>query len=100
MRLKMDLFLFVKEALINVVRHSGASEVEIDIKATNCEIELLICDNGSGLPASMGNRVPPSLVRRADLLKGSVSIEDSETWATVIHLTRRRNPLRFWESLL
>ncbi|MGJ8642000.1 MAG: hypothetical protein ACSHX9_01220 [Luteolibacter sp.] len=100
MRLKMDLFLFIKEALINVVRHSGATKVEIDIKATNREIELLICNNGSGLPASMGNRVPPSLVRRADLLKGSVSIEDSETWATVIHLTRRRNPLRFWESLL
>jgi signal transduction histidine kinase/ligand-binding sensor domain-containing protein len=50
-----NLFLAFKEALTNVVRHSGATEVTIKIGREG-EGRLLICieDNGQGLPPVMG----------------------------------------------
>jgi signal transduction histidine kinase len=48
-----NLFLAFKEALTNVVRHSGATEVRIKISFEETS-RLLICieDNGRGLPAA------------------------------------------------
>src|SRR5207302_1771309 len=46
-----NLFLAFKEALTNVARHSGASEVRIRIFLEN-GTRLIVCiqDNGQGLP--------------------------------------------------
>jgi signal transduction histidine kinase len=44
------LFLAFKEALNNVVRHSGATEVSLGIQAGQGELRLTIADNGRGLP--------------------------------------------------
>ncbi|HXC99644.1 MAG TPA: ATP-binding protein, partial [Verrucomicrobiae bacterium] len=38
-----------KEALANVVRHSGATEVRFSIRVQNGKIQLTIADNGRGL---------------------------------------------------
>jgi ligand-binding sensor domain-containing protein/signal transduction histidine kinase len=47
-----NLFLAFKEALTNVVRHSGASEVHVSISLeTPGWLEVLVEDNGRGLPA-------------------------------------------------
>ena len=43
------IFLAFKEALNNVVRHSGATEVEIKFKLVNNELAISIRDNGKGL---------------------------------------------------
>jgi signal transduction histidine kinase len=48
-RLRHQLFLAFKEALNNVVRHSGASEVRLGIHQEAGELRLLIADNGRGL---------------------------------------------------
>ena len=48
-RHRHQLFLAFKEALANVVHHSGASEVRFNLRATNGHIELTIADNGRGL---------------------------------------------------
>ncbi len=48
------LFLAVKEALNNVVRHSGASEVWLRLGMANGELNLSIADNGHGIQASAG----------------------------------------------
>jgi signal transduction histidine kinase len=45
-----ELFLAFKEALTNVVRHSGATEVRLNIQLQNGELLLLVADNGRGLP--------------------------------------------------
>ncbi|MGD1087879.1 MAG: ATP-binding protein [Verrucomicrobiota bacterium] len=44
-----DLFLAFKEALTNVVRHSGATEVRIDIRIIGSRLRLSLADNGGGL---------------------------------------------------
>lgn len=45
---RRNLFLVVKEALHNVVKHSGATHVVIDVKLTDDRMEMLIEDNGKG----------------------------------------------------
>jgi len=47
--LRHSLFLIVKEALNNVVRHARASEVRLQITISASLLELLILDNGCGI---------------------------------------------------
>jgi len=47
-RLRHQLFLAFKEALTNVVRHAGASEVRVNIRVEQGSIRLTVVDNGRG----------------------------------------------------
>jgi signal transduction histidine kinase len=49
-RLRHQLFLAFKEALTNIVRHSGATEVRLSIQVEQGRVWLTIADNGRGLP--------------------------------------------------
>jgi signal transduction histidine kinase/uncharacterized protein YdeI (BOF family) len=51
-RHRHQLFLVFKEALTNVVRHSGATEVRLGIQVGQDELRLIIADNGHGLPSN------------------------------------------------
>ncbi len=55
------LFRVLQEALTNVHRHSGSSEVQIKVKLEAGEVRLQVRDNGSGIPKD----------RLQDLLEGS-----------------------------
>lgn len=46
---RRNLFLVVKESLHNVVKHSEASEVTINVKRSGAALEVMIHDNGKGL---------------------------------------------------
>ena len=51
-----DLWLVMKEALNNVVKHAAASEVRIHLAVDGHRLTLLVEDNGRGLnPAGMSN---------------------------------------------
>ena len=43
-----NIFLIIKEALTNTLKHAGASEVHLQIKATPRILEISIADNGKG----------------------------------------------------
>jgi signal transduction histidine kinase len=47
-RHRHQLFLAFKEALTNVVHHSGATEVRLNIQVEQEQIRLTIADNGQG----------------------------------------------------
>jgi signal transduction histidine kinase len=47
-RHRHQLFLAFKEALTNVVRHAGASEVRLSIRAEDGQVRLTVADNGRG----------------------------------------------------
>lgn len=49
-----QLFMAFKEALTNVVRHSGATELHLDFRTDQKELQILITDNGRGLPPDCG----------------------------------------------
>ena len=46
-----DLFLVVKEAFNNIIKHSGATRVSVQVSATADALQIIIEDNGCGLPA-------------------------------------------------
>ena len=88
-RKRIDLSLFYKEALANIIRHSGASSVKTQLTATAKELHLTVTDDGHGL---MG-KVPLSLQRRARLLGAQFNITEPEGGGT--HLDLRFNTSKF-----
>lgn len=88
-RRRIDLFLFYKECLINILRHSGATHATTALVATPREIRLTITDNGHGFTGE----VPASLRRRARLLGASVVAERAEPNGTRIMLKLKTGTL-------
>lgn len=82
---RIDLSLFYKECLVNIIRHSGASHVSTRLSINPQQLELIIIDNGSGLNGD----IPPSLKRRARLLGGHLSTTPTSPSGTQIILQLR-----------
>lgn len=53
---RRDVYLIVKEAVHNTVRHSGASVVEISIHINAGEMTIVVRDNGKGIYKEGGSR--------------------------------------------
>ena len=84
-RRRIDLFLFFKEALVNVLRHSGATKVQIQLDANKDDITLGIKDNGHGIESN-GIEIPASIRRRARLLRAKVAVSHPSEGGTKITL--------------
>jgi len=72
-RRRIDLIFFYQECLINIIRHSGATQVKTQLTVAKGKIRLTVCDNGRGLQG----KVPFSLKRRPKLLGASLHTSDS-----------------------
>ncbi|MEI6890801.1 MAG: histidine kinase [Pontiella sp.] len=94
-RIRIDLFLFYKECLINICRHAGATQLSTHLVITPKTIKLSIIDNGHGLPVSMQNGIPQSLKRRARLLRAKIKVDTPEEGGTRILLTLRPTRNRY-----
>ena len=92
-RTRFDLVLFYNECLVNISRHSGASQFSTELKANAKEVFLSVGDNGRGLSKNKANGVPKSLKRRARFLRAKISVESPSTGGTRIELklSTRRN---------
>lgn len=54
-KVETALFRIVQEALTNVAKHAGATEVVVSVQRTNAGIELRVSDNGCGVaPEKLG----------------------------------------------
>ncbi len=84
-----DLFLFYKESLVNISRHSGATRFSTRLKITPARISLTIRDTGRGLAGADSAGIPKSLKRRARLLRAEISVETPPEGGTAIHLQIR-----------
>lgn len=77
--LAITIFRICQEALTNVARHSGASEVEISLDHTHSNVTLQIQDNGRGATESelSGSRSFGllSMTERARIANGTIEIE-------------------------
>lgn len=91
-RTRIDLYLFHKEALTNIIRHSAATMVFTELVADEDGIRLKVRDNGHGL-----NEVrPKALGRRARLLGGDLSLHEPELGkGTEINLVIKKRKLKF-----
>ncbi len=85
---KRHLFLFYKEAIHNVLKHSKASNVSIRLWDENDKLALEIIDNGVGIPAQpTGELLTVSkLEDRARVLDGTIEIQSAKESGTRIFL--------------
>jgi signal transduction histidine kinase len=85
---KRNVFLIFKESLNNIVRHSQASEVLIEIAYDSGTFVLQIHDNGQGF--SMGEHGTgiglSNLQRRASQIGGTVQVVSRPGWGTTVRL--------------
>ncbi|MGZ4960520.1 MAG: PAS domain S-box protein [Methylomonas sp.] len=82
------VFRIVQECLTNVLRHSGASRVEIVLRSEGGVCELEVRDNGTGFdPDSAGRADSYGIVgmrERALILQGNLNIAKAEDGGTIL----------------
>jgi signal transduction histidine kinase/ligand-binding sensor domain-containing protein len=96
--IRHNLFLACKEALHNVVKHSGASEVFVRLVITEKTFRLSIEDNGCGFSPEIQGHTPPSsrpspgnglenMMRRLSAIGGHCDIHSQPGKGTKITFT-------------
>lgn len=89
--LKRNIFLVYKEALHNILKHSGASRVEIQVGLEGGTLELNIKDNGKGFDPSTvipGNGLD-SIKERATQIGARLRIQSHPGGGAEIHLSAK-----------
>lgn len=67
-----------KEAMTNVVKHSGAKHVAVDLDINRLRLLLLVRDDGSGIREERaGGRGLSSMRKRAEEISGMLTLENS-----------------------
>jgi signal transduction histidine kinase len=87
-----NIFLIVKEALTNALKHSGAKEVHVQAKASGSTIEIVVEDDGKGFTPSdtqvadkrngLGN-----MRHRAGTIGGKLDLQSARDSGTSVRLT-------------
>ena len=102
-RVRVDLFLFYKECLVNISRHSKATAFSSHLSADKAGVSLIIRDNGIGISIGIGEQqdgmTPKSLERRAGLLRAKVRIDHPREGGTVVTLTIPAKRLGIFKSI-
>lgn len=91
---RIDLLLFYKECLTNILRHSGATKAYTRIEANRKTLTMTVRDNGKGLAAA-SSEPPPSLQRRAKLLGAKISAQHAPSGGLQINLHLKTRGPRF-----
>jgi len=90
-RVRHQLFLVFKEALTNVVRHSGANEVRLVARIENRVLCVMVTDNGNGLrtpeSTSGAHEGIASMRRRIEKLGGQFEIAGESGQGTTVKFT-------------
>jgi signal transduction histidine kinase len=85
-----QLFLTFKEALTNVVRHAGASEVLLYIRLENGELWLTVTDNGRGFSTTAPNEAMDGIANmrtRIEKLGGRFEINGNPGHGTTVRFS-------------
>ena len=88
--LRRNLFLIVKEAFHNIVKHSGAGNVHMQLQFENLNLHLLIEDDGNGFDHEKINGFGNGLAnmrKRMEELDGSFDIKSEVGKGTVIEMS-------------
>ena len=87
--LSICLFRVLQECLHNSVRHSGAKDIFVSLRATGKDIHLLVRDSGVGFDvrkAPLGHGLGLTNIReRVRLEKGTVVMKSKTGAGTIIH---------------
>jgi signal transduction histidine kinase len=82
----------LREAVSNVIKHSGASHCSLSCQLADGDVQLVVQDNGDGIPMELDGRLDrghgmASMKHRAKQLHGQCLVESGPGYGTVIRLT-------------
>jgi signal transduction histidine kinase len=86
---KGSVYRIVQEAAFNVVKHAGASRMEISVDASSGCLRVCVEDDGHGFPSDSspvdqaGHLGLISMVERAEAIGGQLHISSSENGTRV-----------------
>jgi signal transduction histidine kinase/ligand-binding sensor domain-containing protein len=89
---EIGLFRIVQESLNNILKHSGATAIRIELKKTDNVLRLLVEDNGRGMQSDQPRQRSQhglglsSMQERARILEGQLHIESSPGKGTQVLL--------------
>jgi signal transduction histidine kinase len=104
---EIHLYRIVQESLNNISKHSKATEVTLEVRATGSELMIRIRDNGLGFDAEQMLNRPDSkrglglggLLERARNIGGEVQIESEPGRGTTVQVTVPLNQQRNISSI-
>jgi signal transduction histidine kinase len=82
----------LRESVSNIIKHSGASHCTVSCEVGNGDFQLVIQDNGKGIPMELDGKLDrghgmSSMKHRAKQLQGQCLVESGPGFGTVIRLT-------------
>ena len=82
----------LREAVSNIIKHSGASHCKVRCAITNQQFGLTVQDNGKGIPMELDGKLDrghgmSSMKHRAKQMQGQCLVESGPGYGTVIRLT-------------
>jgi signal transduction histidine kinase len=85
--MRHNLFLIVKEALTNALKHAQAAEVHVQVQASARTLEITVRDNGRGFDPATANPHRNGLEnmrRRAEALNARLTLESAPGRGTTV----------------
>jgi signal transduction histidine kinase len=86
--MRHNIFLIVKEALTNALKHAGAQEVQLQAKVSGPRLEILVQDDGKGFdPASLAEsrrNGAGNMRRRAEAVGGKLEWQSAPGRGTTV----------------
>ncbi|HTV41852.1 MAG TPA: two-component regulator propeller domain-containing protein [Candidatus Sulfotelmatobacter sp.] len=87
--MRHNIFLTVKEALTNALKHAGATEISLRAQVVGTRIEIIVQDNGAGLdPSLLGAATARSglgnMRQRIESLGGQFSVQATAGHGTAL----------------
>ena len=82
----------LREAVSNIIKHSGASHCKVRCAISDKEFGLIVQDNGKGIPMELDGKLDrghgmSSMKHRAKQMQGQCLVESGPGYGTVIRLT-------------
>lgn len=86
-RTALEIYRIIQEATGNAIKHSGATEIDVDLQLDGSNLTATITDNGTYKDAGSKGIGIESIRKRANSIKGELTFKPSENNGTTVILT-------------
>jgi signal transduction histidine kinase len=88
--MRHNIFLIVKEALTNALKHAGAKEVQVQAKVSGHRLEIRVVDDGRGFDLASpteGRNGMGNMRRRAAAMNAKLDVQSAPGKGTAVTLS-------------